>query len=79
MSLSQKRSHQLIHDGVKKAIHNHKTGSVKPLVWDGPFVLEKRFFHSHTADMYDKNPMAKRIDPQTVQLKSDNILDIIYA
>ncbi len=79
ISLSPLRSRQLIRQGAIEAVENHKRDPIKPLTWPGPYVLEKRFFHSEDKDRYDGNPMAEFVDSQTVRLKSDSIEDIIYA
>lgn len=61
------------------ALKKHKQSPLKPLVWDGPFVLEKRFFHTDTADAAARTKGVERVDSQTVRLRSDSIFDIIYA
>lgn len=48
------------------------------LRWEGPYVLEKRFFHTDVADRASSQPGAERVDSQTVRFRSENILDIIY-
>ena len=50
-----------------------------PLVWEGPFVLEKRYFHTHDVDRYDGAADAERIDGQTVRITGDDIRKVIYA
>jgi D-amino peptidase len=79
ISLAPAEARRKIREGVRDALLKQKTSPIKPLVWQGPFVLEKRFFHSMTADGYDGMPNTTRIDSQTVQIKGENILDIIYA
>lgn len=78
ISLSKEKSHELIRRDAAAAVANHKKNPVKPLVWPGPYVLEKRFFHSHTKDGYVGHPMAEIIDSQTVRLKGDDIKELIY-
>ena len=79
ISLSAQAAAEKIRTGIAKALKKHIATPVKPFVLDSPFVLEKRFFHTDTADAVCANPRYKRIDSQTVQISSDNILDIIYA
>ncbi len=79
ISLSAQKARDKIYDGVKAALTAHQQQAVKPLSWPGPFVLEKRFFHSDTVDTLAVFPHYKRIDAQTVQLTADNILEIIYS
>jgi D-amino peptidase len=79
ISLAPAEAHRLIREGVRNALNSHRKNPMKPLVWPGPYVLEKRYFVSNTADGDETVPNATRIDSQTVQLKSENILDIIYT
>ena len=79
ISYSISESHQRIRDGMKQALNRNRNTPILPLKWQGPFTLEKRYFHSGNVDSYASNPYAKIIDPLTVQLISNNILDIIYA
>ncbi len=79
ISLAKEDSHKLIKASIKEAIRKHKANPIEPLKWKGPYVLEKKFLFTETADPTYTNPRYERIDAKTVQLKSDNILDIIYA
>lgn len=79
ISLSAQAAANKIRTGIAIALRNHLARPVKPFVLDGPFVLEKRFFHTDSADAVSADPRYKRIDAQTVQITSDNILDVIYA
>ncbi|MBN1555475.1 MAG: M55 family metallopeptidase [Phycisphaerae bacterium] len=79
ISLSAEVSRELIRKDAIKAVENHKRNPIPPLTWPGPYVLEKRFFHSHSKDAYVNHPMAEIVDSQTVRLRSENILDILYA
>ena len=77
--LSKESARELICDKIAQAVKNHRSNPIEPLVWPGPYTLEKRFFHSQIPDMFTANPMVKRIDNLSVKIESDNILDIIYA
>jgi D-amino peptidase len=79
ISLAPEEARRRIREGVKNALVKQIKSPIKPLVWSGPFMLEKKYYHSTTADSYDGVPNATRIDSQTVQIKADKILDIIYA
>lgn len=79
ISVSASEAHRLIREGVVAAVKKHKATPIQPLTLPGPYVLEKRFFHTHVADMMENNPLVERVDSQTIRMKSDNILDIIYA
>lgn len=78
ISLSAQEARRRIRAGIKLAIDQQRTAPIPPLVWDGPYVLEKRFFHTDVADTVAAQPGVERIDGQTVRLRSDNIRDIIY-
>ena len=79
ISLASAEAHRVIREGVREAIRNHREQPIKPVVWKGPFVLEKRFFHSEVGDAYDGNPIATRLDAKTVRLTGDDIAELIYA
>lgn len=79
ISLSPFEARRRIAEGSARALKRHKDYPVAPLKWDGPYVLEKRFFHTDTADQVCARPGVKRVDSQTVRLRSDSIQDIIYA
>ena len=78
ISLSAPQAHNRIREGIKKAIKKQQEHPLAPLVWPGPYVLEKRFFHTDIADGAASTPGAERVDNQTVRFHSDNIQDIIY-
>ena len=79
ISLSPEASRELIRKSVAEALAKHRANPIPPLTIPGPYVLDKRFFHTHVADMMEENPMVERIDSQTLRYKSDDILEIIYA
>jgi D-amino peptidase len=79
ISFPPAEAHRRIREGIITAIRQHRKHPIPALQWKGPFILEKKFFHTGHVDHYAQNPMAKIIDPQIVQLHSENILDIIYA
>ncbi|MDD4181830.1 MAG: M55 family metallopeptidase [Victivallaceae bacterium] len=79
ISLSAPAAADKIRVGINTALKKYLTKPVKPFVLDGPFVLEKRFLSTDSVDAISADPRYTRIDPQTVQITSDNILDIIYA
>jgi len=78
ISLPASEARALIREGAKRAIENHKKNPIAPLVWEGPFVLEKRFFHTDTADQYMDADDVEMVDGQTVRMKGDDIRKIIY-
>ena len=79
ISISAQAAAEKIRTGAAKALKKYLAQPMKPFTLDGPFVLEKRFFHTDTVDAVCSDPRYQRIDSQTVQISSDNILDIIYA
>ncbi len=78
ISLSAQSARQLIRAGIQQAVERQRVNPIPPLTWPGPYVLEKRFFHTDVADVAVGQAGVERIDSQTVRLHSDNILDIIY-
>lgn len=79
ISLSAQAAAEKIRVGIALALKKHLAQPVQPFVLKGPFVLEKRYFHTDTVDAISADPRYKRIDSQTVQITSNNIADIIYA
>ena len=78
ISVSAPEARRQIREGVEKALRNRESQSIAPLRWPGPYVLEKRFLHSSDAEAAS-GPGVERLNTRTVRLRSDNILDIIYA
>ena len=79
ISLSAPKSQELIRVGAIRAIQKQDSDPIAPLVWQGPFTLEKRFLFTDCADFFETHPMYERLDAKTVQIKSKNILDIVYS
>lgn len=80
ISLSIQQSHDLIRKKVREAIRKQQEHPIPPLTWPGPYVLEKRHLFTNSVDPYENHAFLHRIvDSKTVQFKSDNIRDIIYA
>jgi len=78
ISLSAQAARKRIREGTATAIARHRQKPIAPLIWPGPYLLEKRFFHTDTADAEMNKAGAERVDAQSVRFRSDNILDIIY-
>ncbi|MBN2448859.1 MAG: M55 family metallopeptidase [Lentisphaeria bacterium] len=78
LSLSLDESHRLIRAGILTAVERHRCHPVLPLVWPGPYTLEKRFFHTDDADAAAAQRGAERVDGQTVRFRGESIRDIIY-
>ena len=77
ISLPREEAHARIREGIKKAVARHREQPLEPVVWPGPYVLEKRFFHTHHADAAE-NAGAERVDSQTVRFQGNDIQEIIY-
>ncbi len=75
---SAQEARRLIRAGIRQAVDKHRANPIEPLVWPGPYVLEKRYFHTDTADAAASQPGVERVDSQTVRITSDNIRDVIY-
>ncbi len=78
ISLSKEASRLLIQERIQLAIQRQREQPLAPLVWDPPYVLEKRFFHTDSADAAAQAPDVERVDSQTVRLRGDDILTLIY-
>jgi D-amino peptidase len=78
ISLSAQEARRRIREGMKQAIEKQRAHPIPPLVWDGPYTLEKRYFHTDVTDSAASQPGVERIDSQTVRLHSDDIREIIY-
>lgn len=78
ISLSAQEARRRIRRDIKQAVERHRADPIPPLVWPGPYVLEKRFFHTDVADAAAAQPGVERVDSQTVRLHSNQIRDIIY-
>ena len=78
ISLSAQAARQRIRQGIAAAVARHRQTPIAPLVWPGPYLLEKRFFFTDTADAEMSKADAERVDAQVVRFRSDNILDIVY-
>lgn len=78
ISLSAQEARRRIRQGIKQAIDKQRADPIPPLVWEGPYVLEKRYFHTDVADSAAAHPGVERVDSQTVRLHSDDIRQIIY-
>jgi len=79
ISLSAAAAREKIREGIKLALRRQQENPIPPLVWEPPYVLEKKFFHTDAADAAAARPGAERVDAQTVRLRSDDICSIIYA
>ena len=79
ISLSKEEAQSRIYQKVKQAVQTHRKNPIQPLRWEGPFVLEKRFMTTTDADSSMSKPGYERVDSQTVRLRSDDIMEIIYG
>jgi len=78
VSLSATAARALIRRDIQRAVEQHRANPIAPLVWPGPYVVEKRFFHTHVTDQAVMQPGAIRIDSQTVQYHGDEIQKVVY-
>ena len=78
LSLSAGEARKRIRAAAAKAVSKHAEEPLTPLAWPGPFVLEKRYFHTDTADGAARAADVERVDAQTVRIRGDSILDVIY-
>ncbi len=78
ISLSAPEARRLIRAGIRAAVEKQRRDPIPPLVWPGPYVLEKRFFHTDSADTAANQPGVERVDSQTVRLHGNDVRDVIY-
>jgi D-amino peptidase len=78
ITLTAIESRRRIKEGSRKAVYRHRESPVAPLEWEGPYVLEKRFFHTDAADAASGQSDAERVDGQTVRFRGESIQDIVY-
>ncbi len=78
ISLSAQAARRCIETEIQQAIDKQRSDPIAPLVWEGPFVLEKRYFHTDVADAAASQPGVERVDSQTVRLRAETVRDIIY-
>jgi len=78
ITVSAKKSRQMIREGVAQAVRKHRENPIKPLVWPGPYTLEKRFYSTHDADVAMTQPGFVRVDSQTVRISGDDVRDVIF-
>lgn len=78
ISLSAVEARKSITKGVREAVKKQRITPIPPLVWESPYVLEKRFFHTDVADAAAAQPGVERVDSQTVRVHGDDILEVIY-
>ena len=78
ISVSAKKSHEIIHRQVTAAVKKHRATPVEPLVWPGPFVLEKRYYSVSDADMLSVPRDVTRVDGQTIRIEGPKVRDVLY-
>ncbi|HEX3812590.1 MAG TPA: M55 family metallopeptidase [Mycobacteriales bacterium] len=78
ISVSASEARNRITAGISRAAEHHRAHPIPPTVWDAPYVLEKRFFHTDAADASAAAPGAERVDGQTVRFHGDDIRSVIY-
>ena len=71
--LHPEKSHQLIRDGVRKAISG--LSSVKPFHVDLPVTVEVKFFTTEMADHASIYPFAERIGGRTIKVQGETVLE----
>ena len=81
VSLGAQKAREMIRAGVKQALARHRADPILPLVWQGPYVLEKKFFTTEHLEQYRFRSTVdfsiEMIDSLTVRIRSDNIRAII--
>lgn len=78
ITMTAPAARKLIRERIAAALEQYRKQPLAPLVWPGPYVLEKRYFHTDVADGAAMAPDVERVDSQTVRLRGDDIRSIIY-
>jgi D-amino peptidase len=78
ISLAAPEAHRRICEGIQRAVRRQREDPLAPTQWEGPYVLEKRFFHTDVADRASVQPGVERVDSQTVRISGEDITEIIY-
>lgn len=78
ISCGVSEARRLIREGSTKAIAQHHKTPIAPSRPAGPFVLEKRFFHTDFADSVEASGY-ERVDGQTVRKRGDDLGKMIYG
>jgi D-amino peptidase len=78
ISLAAPEAHRRICEGIQQAVERQRETPIPPLTWEGPYVLEKRYFHTDVADRASVQPGAERVDSQTIRFRSEDILEVVY-
>ncbi len=78
ISLSAHEAHRRIREGVIQAIEKHQNNPIPPLKWEGPYVLEIRYFSTSDADARAAQPGVERVDPQCIRIHGTSLVDLIY-
>ena len=78
VSLSAAEARRRIREGIQRAIARHQRTPIAPTKWEGPYVLEKRFFTTDAADADAEQAGAERVDGQTVRFRADDVHDVIW-
>jgi len=79
ISVSAVESQRLIREGIERAVVRQREKPIPPLVWDGPFTVERRFLQSDVADRYEGVAGVERVDSVTVRRTSDDVREVIYT
>ncbi|HOZ45782.1 MAG TPA: M55 family metallopeptidase [Candidatus Hydrogenedentes bacterium] len=78
VSLSATAARALIRERMAEAVRRHRESPLAPVVRQGPFVIEKRFFHTDVADGAAGAPDIERVDSQTIRFRGEKIQDVIF-
>lgn len=78
ISLSAQAARELTRRQAKLAVERHREAPLSPVTRPGPYVIEKRFFQTDTADAAANQPGVERVDGKTVRIRGDEIREVIY-
>ncbi len=78
ISLSASEARRRIRADIRQAVDRQRHQPLPPLVWPGPYQLEKRFFHTHITDQALMQPGAQQVDSQTVRFVAEKVEAVLY-
>jgi D-amino peptidase len=78
ISMSAAKSRESIRRDARLAVQRHHAKPLKPVVWPGPFTVDKRFFATDVADRHAAQFATERVDAKTVRVRGNEIRDVIY-
>jgi len=79
IALSATAARDLVRRRIAEAVARHRVNPMAPLTEPGPYVIEKCYFHTDTADVrHSREIDVERVDARTVRIKGNVLRQIIF-